>query len=452
MAKAPYHYLKSAPRREAGGRLMYELSYEETVRRLSIALAIGLLIGLERGWQARDEGEGERAAGLRTHALAALLGGVWAVLAAPFGGGGLIALAIVFAGFVGVVTLFRYRETIRDKSFGATSVVAAMLCFALGALAAAGQEVAAAAAAVATALLLALKGPLHGWVRRLTWPEFRSALTLLAMSFVLAPTLPDRPIDPWGAVNPYELWLLTVLIGVIAFAGYVAVKLVGDERGVVVAGLAGGLASTTAATAAMSRLVRAAPAAVNILAASALFANAVMAPRLIAILGLVNPGLALRLALPLAAGGLVYVLAGLLLMRRGASSAATGDAEAMMLRNPLDIGSVLSFGALLAAIMVGAKLATQFAGAVGVYALATLSGLGDVDAIALTMARHGADEIGAPAAGLAILCAIAANAFAKTAMGFVIGGAGMGLRLLIASLAALAAGAGAFFFIPPLGL
>lgn len=424
---------------------MYELSVEETIRRLSIALAIGLLIGLERGWQARAENEGERTAGLRTHALAALLGGVWGALTAPFGGVGVVALAIAFAVLVAVVTVFRYREAIHDESFGATTVVALMLCFGLGALAVTGQEVAAAAAAVATTVLLAFKQPLHGWVKRLTWLELRSALTLLAMSFILAPVLPDHPIDPWGAVNPQELWLLTVLIGVISFAGYVAVKLVGDRRGVAVAGLAGGLVSTTAATAAMARLARAAPREVDLLAASAVFANAMMAPRLFVVLGLTNVDLFLRLAAPLAAGGLAYGLAGVLLMRRGAAGAGGAEASAMMLRNPLDIVSVLGFGALLAAMMTLAKLATQFAGAAGAYVLAALSGIADVDAISLTMARHGHEEIGAYAAALAILLAIAANAASKVVMGFFIGGRAIGLRIFAASAFALAAGAAVWF-------
>jgi len=133
----------------------------ELVGRLAIALAIGLVIGIKRGWKQREEAEGERAAGLRTHALSGLLGGIWGALALNTGRAGVIALALAFAAFTAAIAVFRYREMVHDKTFGATTVVAAMLAFALGALAVTGDRTAAAAAGVATAMLLALKAALH---------------------------------------------------------------------------------------------------------------------------------------------------------------------------------------------------------------------------------------------------------------------------------------------------
>ncbi|MCC3245226.1 DUF4010 domain-containing protein [Methylocystis sp. WRRC1] len=430
---------------------MYELGTVELIQRLSIALAIGLLIGLERGWNTRDEHEGERAAGLRTHGLAALLGGVWGAIAEHFGGGGAIALAIAFALFGAVIGFFRYRETVRLNTFGATTLVAVLLAFALGAFAVVGDQQAAAAAAVATTTLLALKQLLHGWVQRLTWPELRSGLLLLAMSFILPPVLPDHPIDRWGAINPFELWLMTVLIGVISFAGYVSVKIVGYRRGVVVAGMAGGLASSTAATAAMSRLVSDYPRQVNVLAAGAMFANAVMGPRVLTVLGLVNGDLAMRLAAPLIAVGLVYALGGALLMMLRAGDGA-GASETLTIRNPLDLPSVLKFGALLATVMVLSKIATRFAGSKGVFALATLSGVADVDAISLTMARQGVGEIGLEPAAVAVLLAIVSNTIVKAGIGWFIGGGAMGLRFTLVSVLALGAGVAALMTAPAFGL
>lgn len=418
---------------------MYEMGTVELIRRLSIALAIGLLIGLERGWQSRGEAEGERAAGLRTHALAALLGGVWGAIVQPFGGAGTIAMAIAFATLCSVVALFRYREIVHDKTFGVTTVVAAMLAFTLGAFAVLGDALAAVAAAVATATLLAGKVMLHGFVERLTWVELRSGLALLVMTFILLPVLPNHAIDRWGAINPFELWLMTVLIGGISFAGYVAVKIVGYHRGVAVVGLAGGLASSTAATAAMSRLSREHPEQIDTLAGAAALANAVMAPRVLLVLGLVNHELASRLAAPLVAGGLVFALSGMGLMWRGAGPRAGADGP-LTIKNPLDFPSVLTFGALLAVVMVASKIATRFAGSAGVFALAAISGAADVDAISLTMARQGAAEIGSSAAALAIFLALVSNTLAKSVMAWVIGGRRMGLRL--AAISALAVGAG----------
>lgn len=428
--------------------MLEDYAAAELIQRLAFALAIGLLIGLERGWRTRDEEEGERAAGVRTHGLAALLGGVWGAVSLQFEQhGGAVALGIAFALFSGVMAVFRYRETLHDKTYGATSIVAAMLAFALGAYAVVGDQTAAAAGAVATTTLLAAKGMLHEWLQKLTWAELRSGLVLLVMTFILLPLLPDRAIDRWGAVNPHELWLMTVLIAAISFAGYVAVKVVGDRRGLAIAGMAGGLASSTAATAAMSRLAAERPARVQALAAGALFSNAVMGLRLLVILSVVNVHLGLRLAAPLLAVALAYLAFGAFFVWRGDETGET-DGQPLAGENPLDLPSVLKFGALLAAVMALSKIATKFAGSSGAYALALVSGVADVDAISLTMARLGASEIGADAAAYAILLAIVSNTVAKSAMSWLIGGAPMGLRFSLASLTALGAAGAALVFLP----
>lgn len=431
---------------------MYELATAELIQRLTIALAIGLLIGIERGWRTREEHEGERAAGLRTHGLAALLGGVWGAISLQFAhDGGAFALGAAFVLFGALVGVFRYRETVHNETFGATTLIGVLIAFSLGALAVVGDQMAAAAAAVATAGLLALKALLHGWIQRLTWSELRSALALLAMSFILLPVLPNKAIDRWEAINPHDLWLMTVMIGVISFAGYVAVKLVGYRRGVAVAGMAGGLASSTAATAAMSRLAADRPDQVDVLAAGAIFANAVMGPRVLVVLGVVNLDFCVRLASPLLAVGLIYFISGGLLMWRSAGAGDEGG-EALTIANPLDLPSVLKFGAFLSAVMALSKIAIKFAGAAGVYALALISGVADVDAISLTMASHGVGEIGARGAALAVLLAILSNTVVKSGMAAVMGGWGMGVRVGLASALAVAGGLAALVFVPPPGL
>jgi uncharacterized membrane protein (DUF4010 family) len=426
---------------------MYELLPDAAIWRLSVALAIGLLIGLERGWQAREAAEGERAAGVRTHALAGLLGGVWGVICAPFDGLGAIALALAFATIVAVVAFFRLREIAHEHSYGATTVFAAMLAFSLGALAALDHIMPAIAAGVATTGLLAAKNALHVWLRKLSWPELRSGLILLVMSFILLPVLPDRAIDPWGAVNPFVLWLMTVLIALISFIGYVAVRLVGYERGIPAAGLAGGLASSTATTAALARLATLYPDRVVTLAGGATLANAVMAARVLVILFAANPALAARLAPPLLAITLVYAIAGAALSRRAADPEDTpfpADGGAQ-LENPLDLPVVLKFGALLAGVMALSRLAARLAGESGVYIVALFSGLADVDAIALAMARHSESGIGQSAAAAAILIAVASNTVTKAIMGGFIGGGAMGWRLAAASMLAVLAGAATYW-------
>ncbi len=227
----------------------------ELLQKLSVSLAIGLLIGLERGWVARDEPEGERAVGLRTLGLIALLGGVSGALALAVPGGAVI-LAVAFVTTAAATTYLRVREMERDKTFGATTVVTALLTFALGSLAVVAEPWVASAAAIAATGLLALKSSLHSWLRNLTWPELRAALTLLAMSVILLPILPDRGIGPLEAINPRELWLMTILIAAISFVGYVAMKWIGGAHAVILSGLAGGLVSCTAVTLSFSRLAK----------------------------------------------------------------------------------------------------------------------------------------------------------------------------------------------------
>jgi len=419
----------------------------ELVGRLAIALAIGLVIGIERGWKQRGEAEGERAAGLRTHALSGLLGGVWGALTLSAGQPGVIALACAFAAFSAVVAVFRYRELVRDNTFGATTVVAAMLAFALGALAVTGDKTAAAAAGVATALLLALKAALHEWVKRLTWEELRAGLILLAMSVILLPLLPDREISPSFPVNPHEIWLLTILIAALSFAGYVAIRLAGRSIGVLLSGLAGGLVSSTALTLNMARLARADGERCNIFAAGVLVASAVMMLRVLVIVGVINIGLLSFLAAPLVLAALTLAGIAGYLANWGRQDCPVG--QPLALQNPFELRVVLEFGALLAVIMAAARLLAGWAGSEGAIALAAVSGLVDVDAISISLARLAPQGIAPAAAATAILVAVLANsltkiALATTAAGFkfgkvvarsiavslAVGGLGLALELL----------------------
>ncbi len=392
----------------------------QLIQRQAVALAIGLIIGIERGWKQRSEPEGERAAGLRTLSLSGLLGGVWGALALGAGAWGLIGLGIAFAGFTGVVAAFRYREMQHERSYGATTIIAAMLAFALGALAVLGDPRAAAAAGVATALLLALKAALHGWLERLTWEELRSGLILLAMTVIMLPLLPDRELAAWFPVNPREVWLMTIFIAALSFAGYVAIRVAGPELGILLSGVAGGLVSSTAVTLNMAHLARRYPTHGQMFAAATMLAGAMMMLRVLVIVAAVNIALVPQLALPLVLGALTQAGCGALLAWRAGGDA--GENAPLTLRNPLDLAAVLKFGALLAAIMALANGAAAWAGAAGAYALAAISGIVDVDAISLSMARLAPGALDAASAIIAILIAVAVNTIAKVAMASSTGG------------------------------
>lgn len=224
---------------------------EHLILRLGLALVIGLLVGLERGWRERDEPEGSRTAGFRTYGLSGFLGGILAAVSGALDGG--VILAAGFLAFAGVFAWFQARELERDEEYSVTSVVAALGVFALGALAVAGDYRAAAAGGVALAGVLASREALHGLLRRISWVELRSTLLLAGMTAIGLSLLPNRTIDPWGGVNPWEIWFFTVLTAAISYAGYIAIRILGPGKGVLISGLAGAIVSSTAVTVAFAR-------------------------------------------------------------------------------------------------------------------------------------------------------------------------------------------------------
>ncbi len=412
----------------------------ELLQRLAVALAIGLMFGIERGWAMRAEAEGERTAGLRTLALSGLLGGVSAALAARIEGGAIV-LGLAFLAYALAIGFLRYREMAHDKTFGATTVVAAYLAFALGALAGLGETTVAAAAAVAATALLALKAVLHAWLRTLTWEELRAALVLLAMTLILLPVLPNRGYGPYEALNPYELWLMTVLIAAVSAAGYVAMRWLGGAHGVVISGLAGGLVSSTAVTLAFSRLAREGKAPEGALMAGALLAGATMMLRILVVAGSINPPLLAWLAPPLVLAATAMALYAYVELRTVSGQAVAAPLE---LKSPFELSTVLKFGAFLAVIMVAAKGLTEAAGGRGANLLAAVSGIADVDAITLSLSRLGGRSLSLEDASVAILLAATVNTVTKAVLGWVAGGRGPGTRLAIGSLLALAAGAAGY--------
>ena len=412
---------------------------DDVLIRLGTALAIGLLVGVERGWRSREEGEGERAAGLRTFALVGLSGGVWGLLAKSVGP---VPLAVAFFAVAAALTLFRWRETERDGTLGATTLVAAFLTFALGALAVLGDLVAAVAAGVATAGLLAAKDWLHAGLRILTWPELRSALILLAMSFVVLPVLPDRGFGPYEALNPRSLWLMTIVIAGVSFIGYVAVRVVGERYGSLITGIVGGLVSSTATTLTLARRTKAGESWRPELAGS-LAASAVMFARVALVVGLFGASLLPRLAAPLAAAALVTIAIGLYFGRpwQPAESGGAALEKSAAYRNPFDLTQVLAFGAILAVVVFLTRALTDLFGSGGSIALAAIAGLGDVDAVTLSMTGAARTSVGPQIASIAILVAVATNSAAKAVLAFLAGGSHFGTAYAGATLAAIGAGA-----------
>jgi uncharacterized membrane protein (DUF4010 family) len=404
--------------------------------RLGLALAIGLLMGVERGWQARELADGGRVAGIRTFALIGLLGGIGGWFGQVVGP---LALAAGFAALAAVVVASHVmRARNGEHDVGVTTEVAELTAFALGAMAAMGEGAAAAAGGVVATALLGSKDTLHGWVRKLERLELRAAIKLLLISVVLLPVLPNQGYGPEQVLNPYKLWLLVVMVAGISFIGYFAIKIAGPRIGSLLTGVFGGLASSTALTVSFARMGREGPGMQPLLAAGVALANTTMYARLWLIVFVLNQGMGERLALPLgcmAAAGLVSTW---LLWR---AREEEGKPGAMALSNPFELGMAIKFAALLALVMVASKLLQAWGGSAGLYLLSAGAGLADVDAVALSMVQMGGKSVALTVAATAVTIAAFVNTGVKAALVAGLCGGLMARRIAWAMTAMIVAGA-----------
>lgn len=412
---------------------------------LAIALGCGFLIGLQRQQVARSgesAGPGELG-GVRTFPLYSLAG----ALAMLFPGvTGPVILVVVLLVLMFPVMLAYWDDVRQGRDRGATSEVAFVIAFLLGAVAAAEALVIpapqrwllAAAGAVATTSLLAMKEPLHHIARVISREEMYDTVQFLIFGVMVLPFLPDETYGPYEALNPFRMGLLVLLMASISFAGYVAVRWLGPGRGMGVAGLVGGLVSSTAVTLSASGRSKREPAVADACALAIVLACSVMVVRLIIEIVAVNRDL-LPAVLPKFIGMLV---AGAIISwwyyRRSREVMTTGGE--VELRNPFELANALRFAALFALIQMIAKAAESHAGTGGLYVAAAVSGLTDVDAITLSIARMAAGGLEASVAANAILLAVGTNTLVKIGMAMSLGGGGLGYKVLLALASMVAVG------------
>lgn len=386
--------------------------------KLGLATMIGAAVGVERHWREREEREGSRAAGIRTFTMFGMLGGVAGLIERSLAGNS-VPIGLVLAAFLvvtaSVMTVFELREAIAEKNFSATSVIAAVLTFAFGALGALGETQLASAGAAALVTILAAREFLHRAIRTLTWVELRSAVILLAMVFVLLPVVPGEAIGPFGGVSPRTILLLAITLAGISFIGYIAVRLLGASRGDLVAGAIGGIVSSTATTLAFARRARIDPASAS-LASGAVAAGAVSLARTGLLVVALAPSLSWRLVSPLSMAGLAMIGYALAMAARSPAPNVTAAAPA----NPFEFAQVARLTLLLVVVAFLARAATDGLGASGLMLATGLAGLADVDAATVTVAGMLGTLSASTAAG-AIGVAIATNMVAKAIYGSILG-------------------------------
>ena len=384
--------------------------------RFAVALGLGMLIGLERERSKSEEG----GAGVRTFALIALTGAIAGYLGETLGLDWL-ALAIFFA--VAALIIGQYVVTSLRGDPGITTEISALLAFLLGLLCAHGQLQLAAWVAVAMALLLALKGWLHRLASRINASDVEATLKFGIVTLIILPLVPDHNYGPppFDVVNPYKIWLMVVLISALNFTSYLLIKIVGAEHGIGIAGLLGGLVSSTAVTLGFSQRSRQPGEDASALALGILLAWTVMFFRVIIMTSLISWELGQRLALLVGLLAMANLGACYWLWRRRRQ---TQRGEVKAGSNPFELDEAIKFGLLFGVVVLIAKAAQVYLGNAGLYLAAGIAGLTDVDAITLAMADLAkTDATSVAISARAIVIAVMSNTLVKSGMAIGLGSA-----------------------------
>lgn len=385
-----------------------------TFQLLAISLGLGLLVGIQR------ERVDAPLAGIRTFPLITLFGTLTALLAIPLGGW------VVAVGLLAVVLTAGVGNLMRQPrpDLGITTDISIVLMYAIGAYLVYGHRPAAVVMGAGVAVLLHAKPALHRFVERLGENDMRVMMQFVVISLVILPVLPDRTFGPYQVLNPHEIWWVVVLVVGLSLVGYVALKLYGGHKGLALAGLIGGLVSSTATTVSQAR--RAEPQHAMAATVVVILASTVVYVRILTEIALAAPGIFARVAPPLLILLAVAAVLCVILWRQ----ARRGNAELPDHANPSELRSALVFGAVYALVLLAVAAARQHVGNRGVYVAAGISGLTDLDAITLSTARlgeHGALRV--DVVWRSIVIAVCANLAFKTGLVAVLGGGALARRI-----------------------
>jgi uncharacterized membrane protein (DUF4010 family) len=382
-----------------GGDLAY--------RDLGVALAAGLLIGIERGWRQRNIGEGGRVAGVRTFALLGGLGGMIGLLAQQHG----ISLSAILLGGAAIILIMGYARSMPGpKDVSVTNVVAALLTLCLGILATSGQPALAMAAAAVVTMILASRSALHGLIEKLGEADVIALARFSIIAGAIWPFLPNARYGPYDAWNPQQLWLVVVFVTGLSFASYVASRIFGAEKGILATAAIGGAYSSTAVTALLSHRLRSDEAGHSTLSAGIALATSIMFIRVLLLTAVIADFAFLPVLRLSGLAVSIGVIAGLVLLRDRTPVTMQQPAQ---LGNPIAIISAIGFLVLVAIMAVAARWAEARFGGDGALALITAIGVFDVDAAIITLGGLTSESVDRNLAGLALSGAVLANMLVK---------------------------------------
>lgn len=384
----------------------------EALPQFLTSLAIGLLIGMER------ERNPSAKAGLRTFALVSLFGTLVALIADKSGTPWMLMAGLL--SVAGMIVASYINAPTENNDPGTTTVTALLISYSLGVLVWLGFSKLAVMLAIATTTLLYFKPELQGITQRLTRRDLVSILQFSVLTFVILPILPDQNYGPYGSFNPYQAWMMVVLISGLSLAGYVALRMTGQRYGVPLLGFLGGLVSSTATTLLYAKHSKLNDGMLRLSAVVILIASQVVLVRLMVVSGIISPAILKQLA-PVMGLGLLFGLAATLFNWKRLKN--TGELPMPETSNPTEIHAALGFGALFVIVLFCAAWLTDVAGSGGLYIVAIVSGLTDVDAIALSSLRlFQMEKLSSEQAVISISLAFLANMLFKFGMAASIGG------------------------------
>ena len=401
--------------------------------RLGISLVLGMLVGLQR------EKTDASLAGTRTFALISLAGALASVLDQHHvSGGWILAAGFVALGAIVVVSEFRLGLE-KSDDVGMTTAVAILVMYCTGAYLMQGNLVIAVAVGVAVAALLQFKPELHSIASKLGDRDMKAIIQFAVFSCVILPVLPNEQMGPFSVFNPFNIWLMVVLIVGISLAGYIAYKFFGHEAGVMVGGILGGAISSTATLISYSKIARVGPAMTRVSTAVIVIASSVVFVRVLVELAIVAPGHLLQLGLPMAImlGSSIVASVIAWLMFRGNRNLLPEPA------NPSEFRSALMFALLYALVLWGLAAAKRHLGEDALYVVAVLSGLTDMDAITLStgrMVEQSTEKLGSNVAWRLLVTALISNLLFKSGIVAVVGGRRLFLRVFTLFLIPIACG------------
>ncbi|MGE0545922.1 MAG: MgtC/SapB family protein [Kofleriaceae bacterium] len=409
----------------------------ESYLALGTALAVGLLIGLEREQNRKDAAE--QLAGIRTYPIIAIIGALATMLEPSSMWLPLIALGGLFA-----LIAISYAADVRErKDHGVTTEVAAVATFLLGALAASRGVVEpmserfllVAGLAVAITFLLSAKPWFHSIAQRLSRDDFYASIKFLIVAVIALPLLPDRDLGPLAAINPFHLGLLVVTISGLSFVGYIAMRAYGAGRGMLLGAALGGLVSSTAVTLSFAGRVKQNQHLAPIASGAIAVASTVKVIRVGVLIALVDLSLATLAAIPLGAMAIACMIGGAITYRRDKPGATDG----IEVKNPFELASAIKFALLFGVILIVTKAATTYVGDSGLYVASAIGGAADVDPVTLSAAKLAHQGLADSVAVVAVVLAVAANTIVKTGLA-ASGSRRLGKLVAISSAAMLAAG------------